>query len=96
MLDDRFNPAPDQVIHPTAFANLSVLPASSGLTDVNHARPQCLCLKLCHVAAQTAVHKANARALKAGASGDDVRQLTAALRAYQVGPARAVTSTTMP
>jgi chromosome partitioning protein len=39
LFDDRFNPTPDQLIHPTAFANLSLMPASSGLTDVNHARP---------------------------------------------------------
>jgi chromosome partitioning protein len=39
LFDDRFNPAPAAVIHPSPFPNLAVVPASPGLTDFNHAKP---------------------------------------------------------
>ena len=39
LFDDRHNPTPDQIIHPTAIEHVSLLPASTGLTDVNHSRP---------------------------------------------------------
>jgi chromosome partitioning protein len=39
LFDDRFNPAPAEIIHPCPFANLAFVPASAGLTDFNHAKP---------------------------------------------------------
>jgi chromosome partitioning protein len=39
LFDDRFNPIPADIVHPSPFANLSFIPASSGLTHFNHAQP---------------------------------------------------------
>jgi chromosome partitioning protein len=39
LFDDRFNPTPTAIIHPSSFANLSFIPASSGLTNFNHSQP---------------------------------------------------------
>ncbi len=39
LFDDRFNPTPERIIHPTTIENISIIPASGGLTDINHSRP---------------------------------------------------------
>ncbi len=39
LFDDRVNASPDDLIHSTPFSNLSVVPASPGLTNFNHSNP---------------------------------------------------------
>src|SRR3954452_17982299 len=40
LFDDSYDPDPDELIRPTAFANIFIVPASNDLTDHNTPRPE--------------------------------------------------------
>jgi chromosome partitioning protein len=40
LFDDSFDPSPDDLVYPTGFENISIVPASNDLTDHNTPRPE--------------------------------------------------------
>src|SRR3954449_5241276 len=40
LFDDSFDPAPEDLVYPTGFENISIVPASNELTDHNTPRPE--------------------------------------------------------